>query len=136
MKCPPNEDKNEWIAVNTVDFYNEINMLYGSIAEFCTKEGCPAMTAGQHTYLWADGVKIKKPVSVSAPEYVDLLMQWVSSLHSHLMFFYFWFVRLSHNSTTRLCSLSSTELPSLRISSYVPFFFFLTFLFSPALFPA
>jgi len=79
VKCPPNEDRNEWIAVNTVDFYNEINMLYGSIAEFCTKETCPEMKAGQHTYLWADGVKIKKPISVSAPEYVDLLMQWVES---------------------------------------------------------
>ena len=30
------EDENEWLAVNTVDFFNEINLLYGVIAEFCT----------------------------------------------------------------------------------------------------
>lgn len=77
VKCPPGEDYNEWIAVNTVDFYNEINMLYGSVAEFCTMRSCPTMSAGCHTYLWADGIKIKKPVNVSAPDYIDLLMQWV-----------------------------------------------------------
>jgi MOB kinase activator 1 len=30
-------------------------------------------------YRWADGVKVKKPVEVSAPEYVDLLLTWVES---------------------------------------------------------
>lgn len=30
-------------------------------------------------YLWADSVKVKKPISVSAPEYVDLLMSWVET---------------------------------------------------------
>jgi hypothetical protein len=30
-------------------------------------------------YLWADGVKVKKPIKVSAPEYVDLLMSWVET---------------------------------------------------------
>lgn len=81
VKIPDGEDKNEWIAVNTVDFFNEINMLYGSISqlELCTETKCPEMKAGNHTYLWADGVKVKKPVSVCAPEYVDLLMQWVES---------------------------------------------------------
>lgn len=87
VKCPPNEDQNEWIAVNTVDFYNEINMLYGSIADYCTKESCPVMSAGTHTYLWADGVKIKKPISVSAPEYVELLMVWVESQLNDEMIF-------------------------------------------------
>ena len=38
------------------------------------------MSAGpQYEYLWADGVKVKKPIKVSAPEYVDLLMSWVES---------------------------------------------------------
>ena len=36
------------------------------------------MCAGPHyEYLWADGVKVRKPIKVSAPEYVDLLMTWV-----------------------------------------------------------
>jgi MOB kinase activator 1 len=33
---PQGEDRNEWLAVNTVDFFNQINLLYGSITEFCT----------------------------------------------------------------------------------------------------
>ena len=44
---PEGEDLNEWVAVNTVDFFNQINMLYGTITEFCTEERCPIMSAGQ-----------------------------------------------------------------------------------------
>lgn len=28
---PPGEDLNEWLAVNTVDFYNAISMLYATL---------------------------------------------------------------------------------------------------------
>eukprot|EP01126_Amoeba_proteus_P007631 TRINITY_DN12740_c0_g1_i3.p1 TRINITY_DN12740_c0_g1~~TRINITY_DN12740_c0_g1_i3.p1 ORF type:complete len:131 (+),score=22.95 TRINITY_DN12740_c0_g1_i3:395-787(+) len=36
------------------------------------------MSAGpKYEYLWMDGVKVKKPVACSAPEYVDYLMSWV-----------------------------------------------------------
>ena len=38
------------------------------------------MTAGdKYQYLWMDGVAMKKPTSVSAPRYVDLLLTWVES---------------------------------------------------------
>jgi len=77
---PKGEDLNEWLAVNTVDFFNEISLLYGTITEFCTPTSCSVMSAGpQYEYLWADGVKVKKPIKVSAPEYVDLLMSWVET---------------------------------------------------------
>ncbi len=33
----------------------------------------------KYEYLWADGVKYKKPIKVSAPEYVDLLMGWIEN---------------------------------------------------------
>jgi len=80
VALPKGEDLKEWIAVNTVDFFNEINLLYGTISEFCTKEKCPVMSAGASVnYLWRDGVKVKKPTEVSAPEYVDLLMTWAES---------------------------------------------------------
>jgi hypothetical protein len=38
VKLPEGEDQNEWIAVNTVDFFNQLNMLYGTLTEFCTPE--------------------------------------------------------------------------------------------------
>ena len=39
------------------------------------------MSAGpKYEYHWADGVKVKKPIKVSAPQYVDYLMTWVQSI--------------------------------------------------------
>eukprot|EP01100_Stratorugosa_tubuloviscum_P000981 TRINITY_DN121_c0_g3_i4.p1 TRINITY_DN121_c0_g3~~TRINITY_DN121_c0_g3_i4.p1 ORF type:complete len:217 (+),score=89.45 TRINITY_DN121_c0_g3_i4:130-780(+) len=81
VQLPDNEDVNEWLAVNTVDFYNQISLLYGSITEFCTPQECPVMSAGpKYEYLWADGVTVKRPIKCSAPQYVDYLMSWVQSI--------------------------------------------------------
>ncbi|KFV09150.1 MOB kinase activator 1A, partial [Tauraco erythrolophus] len=75
VMLPEGEDLNEWIAVNTVDFFNQINMLYGTITEFCTEVSCPVMSAGpRYEYHWADGTNIKKPIKCSAPKYIDYLM--------------------------------------------------------------
>eukprot|EP01088_Endostelium_zonatum_P012364 TRINITY_DN26567_c0_g1_i1.p1 TRINITY_DN26567_c0_g1~~TRINITY_DN26567_c0_g1_i1.p1 ORF type:complete len:222 (-),score=46.18 TRINITY_DN26567_c0_g1_i1:115-780(-) len=80
VELPKGEDLNEWLAVNTVDFFNQINLLFGSISEFCTATTCPVMSAGpKYDYLWADGEKIKTPIKVSAPDYVDYLMNWVQA---------------------------------------------------------
>lgn len=65
-------------CVAQVDFFNEINLLYGVVAEFCTESSCPVMCAGpKYEYMWADGTQIRKPIHVSAPKYVDYLMTWV-----------------------------------------------------------
>ena len=67
-----------WVAVFTIDFFNEICLLYGSISSLCTPESCPIMSAGEgYTYRWADGDRYREPVSVPAAQYVDLLMSWV-----------------------------------------------------------
>ena len=50
------------LAVNTVDFFNAISMLYGMITESCTAQSCPSMCAGpKYEYRWADGVKARSP---------------------------------------------------------------------------
>eukprot|EP00478_Filoreta_tenera_P001896 GABV01001937.1.p1 GENE.GABV01001937.1~~GABV01001937.1.p1 ORF type:complete len:177 (+),score=25.60 GABV01001937.1:142-672(+) len=75
---PEGEDLNEWLAVNTVHFFNAASMVYGTCSEFCTNESCPVMSAGaRYEYLWADGVRVKKPVKVSAPQYIDYLFNWI-----------------------------------------------------------
>jgi len=80
VKLPKGEDSLEWLAVNVVDFFNEISLLYGIITDYCTEESCPLMSAGaKYEYLWMDGVKFKKPVKVSAPKYIDYLMSWVET---------------------------------------------------------
>ena len=47
-ELPSGEDLNEWLAVNTIEFYNEISLLYGTLVEFCTIENlnCKTMSAG------------------------------------------------------------------------------------------
>uniref|UniRef100_A0A672RL46 MOB kinase activator 1B-like n=2 Tax=Sinocyclocheilus TaxID=75365 RepID=A0A672RL46_SINGR len=52
VMLPDGEDLNEWVAVNTVDFFNQINMLYGTITDFCTEESCPLMS---HIFYWSFG---------------------------------------------------------------------------------
>lgn len=103
VMLPEGEDLNEWVAVNSkylknysdifqslndlkifhsnisaVDFFNQINMLYGTITEFCTEDSCGIMSAGpKYEYHWADGHTVKKPIKCSAPKYIDYLMTWV-----------------------------------------------------------
>jgi MOB kinase activator 1 len=61
-----------------VDFFNQVNILYGTLMEFCTPTTCPTMSAGpKFEYRWADGIQIKKPIEVSAPKYVEYLMDWI-----------------------------------------------------------
>lgn len=78
VMLPPGEELCEWLAVNTVDFYNAVNVLYNTLEEFCSAQNCPTMSAGpKYEYRWADGVKVKKPIECSAPEYIEYLMEWI-----------------------------------------------------------
>jgi len=78
VELPNGEELNEWLAVNTIEFYNEISILYGTLMEYCTPENCPIMSAGpKYEYLWADGASVRTPLKVSASEYIDYLMTWV-----------------------------------------------------------
>lgn len=56
VKLPPGEDLNDWIAVHVVDFFNRINLIYGTITEFCTIETCPRMSGGAKYVLNHDWI--------------------------------------------------------------------------------
>lgn len=72
------EDFNEWIVVNIVDFFNQINMLYGIIIEFCIEVSCLVMFVGlRYEYYWVDGINIKKLIKCFVLKYIDYLMIWV-----------------------------------------------------------
>jgi len=78
VALPEGEDVREWLAMKTVDLFNEVALVHGMVSEYCTDHNCPTMNAGsQYEYKWADGVKYKQPKSVPAPQYVALLMAWV-----------------------------------------------------------
>ena len=75
VELPKGEDLNEWLAVNTIEFYNDINLLYSMLEEFCTKQSCPVMSEGpKYEYLLADDFNVKTPMKVSAGEYIEYLM--------------------------------------------------------------
>lgn len=78
VKCPDDEELNDWIAVHVVDFYNRINLIYGTICDRCTEQTCPTMSGGKKfEYHWRDNVRYKKPTPLPAPKYIDLLMDWI-----------------------------------------------------------
>jgi MOB kinase activator 1 len=84
------------LTIKVVDFYNQINLIYGSITEFCSPASCPEMKATdecvyvkqiknrlEHAdierfeYLWQDNERYPRPTKMAAPEYVEHLMSWV-----------------------------------------------------------
>jgi MOB kinase activator 1 len=63
-----------------VDFYNQINLLYGAITEFCSPQSCPEMKAtDEFEYLWQDSENYKRPTKMPAPAYIEQLMSWVQA---------------------------------------------------------
>jgi len=77
---PKGEDFNDWLAVHVVDFFNRINLIYGTVCEQCTNSSCPTMSGGpKFEYLWQDGTKYKKPTQLPANQYIENLMEWIES---------------------------------------------------------
>ena len=78
VKVPDGYEANDWISVNVVDLFNQVNLIYGSMCDECTQQSCPVMCASpKYEYLWADQDRHKTPLKVSAPRYIELLMDWV-----------------------------------------------------------
>lgn len=85
VKLPPGEELNEWIAANTVDFYNELSLMWGIICDV----GVPPMEPGEgfppgFQYLRSASTptaamlfKNNTNTSCSGPEYIDFVMSWV-----------------------------------------------------------
>lgn len=94
-------DVNEWVAVNLVDLFNNLNLFYSVVTEFCTVESNPTMSAGpgyallshavlsravlmkelmdsRMDYTWIDASR--KRVKLPAPQYIDYVLTWVEGL--------------------------------------------------------
>ncbi|OTF75928.1 MOB1-like protein [Euroglyphus maynei] len=87
-------DYNEWLASHTIAFFEHINLLYGTISEFCSNSGCPDMSGpcnrycniisfysislqllfSPRQYLWMD--EKGKRIKLTAPQYVDYVMTY------------------------------------------------------------
>jgi len=76
---PKYVDIMEWVAVNIYDFYTNLNEFYGVLAECCTQQSCPTMSAGSSlNYTWIN--QDRKSVNLSAATYVDYVMSWIQTL--------------------------------------------------------
>ena len=78
VRLPPGEDLNEWLAANTVDFFNELSLIWGIICDIGIVRG----QAGSgfppgFEYRWADGRRFSSPTPCSGSEYIDYVMVWV-----------------------------------------------------------
>jgi hypothetical protein len=73
---PPGFEENEWMASHTIALFEHVNLIYGTISEFCTSTSCPDMTGPcMRTYLWFD--EKGKKVKVAAPQYIDYVMTFI-----------------------------------------------------------
>ncbi|GAA5948128.1 hypothetical protein JCM3765_007121 [Sporobolomyces pararoseus] len=79
VALPKYVDVNEWVAVNLVDLFNNLNLFYSVVTEFCTVENNPTMSAGPGMdYTWIDANR--KRVKLPAPQYIDYVLTWVEGL--------------------------------------------------------
>jgi len=78
VMLPKYADVMEWVAVNIFDFYQNLNLFYGVLAECCTQQSCPTMSAGPAlNYTWIN--QDRKSVQLPAPTYIDYVMTWVQN---------------------------------------------------------
>ncbi|RNA00230.1 MOB kinase activator 2-like isoform X1 [Brachionus plicatilis] len=74
-------DHNEWLAYNTKMFFDQINVLFGAIAEQCTLRSCSNMSGPNNSqFFWLDekGKKLK----YSASQYIDTSLTHISKITS------------------------------------------------------
>ncbi|XP_006815758.1 MOB kinase activator 2-like [Saccoglossus kowalevskii] len=73
VKLPDGICINEWLATFAIAFFNNINLQYGCISEFCTQTLCSTMSApNSTTYTWVD--EKGKKSKCTAAQYVDYVM--------------------------------------------------------------
>ncbi|CAK1578886.1 unnamed protein product [Parnassius mnemosyne] len=75
VDLPHGLDYNEWLASHTLALFDHVNLVYGTVSEFCTAASCPEMTGpGGRVYAWYD--ERGKKTRVAAPQYVDYVMTY------------------------------------------------------------
>lgn len=75
-EIPEGLECREWLALHTIGFFEHVNLIYGTVSEFCTNTSCPDMLGpGPRNYMWMD--ERGKKSRVSAPQYVDYVMTYI-----------------------------------------------------------
>lgn len=84
---PEDEELNEWLAANTVDFFNELTILYGFCARDIEEKNLgPGQGFPKNIiYYWDNSDEDDPGTSrlykeLNGPEYVELVFTWVENL--------------------------------------------------------
>ncbi|CEP64942.1 Mob2p LALA0_S15e00870g [Lachancea lanzarotensis] len=78
VQLPKYVDLGEWVALNVFEFFTNLNLFYGIVAEYVTADAYPTMNAGPHTdYMWLDANS--RQVSLPAGQYIDLALTWINN---------------------------------------------------------
>lgn len=78
LRPPPDVFFGDWLAANVCFFFRGVINLYDPIRVECSQVNCPQMMGSMHhEYLWSDSKNTKRPVRMSAQEYVNNLFQWI-----------------------------------------------------------
>lgn len=76
---PHDLDRQEWMAFNTVSFFQNITLLSSALSEFCTSTTCPTASGpGNKVYEWTDDQG--KRLKCSGPLYTDYAMSYIQEL--------------------------------------------------------
>lgn len=77
VKLQSSIDYHEWLAFNTKMYFDQINVLYGAIADNCTLQTCPTMSAPANTvFHWLD--EKNKKFKYSASQYIDTVLTYAA----------------------------------------------------------
>jgi len=81
VQLPKYVNEDEWLAVNVFEFFNYLNMFYGTVTDFCTVSNCPTMSVGPgfESCAWTDQNQ-RKNAKLPAPTYIDYAMTMVQNL--------------------------------------------------------
>lgn len=82
VQLPAGVDLREWLALHCQDFFDSLALLVGVAA--AADEGAPRLEPGfgfppGYEYLWMDP-RTKRPIKCSGPDYIDHVLEWVSSV--------------------------------------------------------
>lgn len=81
IKLQNSIDQNEWLAFNTKMYFEQINVLYGAIADHCTPQSCPTMNAPLNNQFHLLDEKGKK-CKYSASQYIDTILTQTAKIIS------------------------------------------------------
>jgi len=81
VKVPINEEINEWIALNLVDFFSEISLLWGLVIDGSDENDILNIEIGNGfpsgvEYRWSID-KTKVPIRCNGPTYIEYTLNWI-----------------------------------------------------------